>query len=575
MDVASSAKHTLGKVPAPERGANHLGNDPVERPDQVNVRRVALTIVAMFGLGLAGCDKPFNSDAATAMETSGRGVSQPSPFVIPLLTGTDRVRANRLADAGCLLVRIPEGYELPLAARWADDGRLVLEEEGDGPRTIGVRVGWLYADGEKIANNPLDGLSADEIRGLWGIGLEHWSDTIRRQLEHIDPQRVCIAMTHEATQTDQVIPRLPAGIRYLRIRVNSSRSGFKDCSALRSLRELRFFDLSGVGKTVFDASLLEEARELKDLRLAGERIENLAAVTAFSHLECLDLRSCRDLSDASFADKMSKLTAINVSRTKITDLTSLGELARLWYVDASMSPVSKLPDGLLTAMRTLRVQSTDLSSEQVRKFLETNPACAVIHGWSQSLQDALAGTTRLRVRSGGTCHRDIENERTLYETTEASGIQELVAGLAIDEYGTRSDVHCMCCGEPSFEFFREDELILTLGLHHGESLRWVGGWPSDGILTSKSAAFVVEWLAEHGVDGPKRTNERIEEERRADERKMARVIEGLPPALQTAFREARYKDTWNTRKAKPSSLPQPSHRRCLMWPSLCLAQPTD
>jgi hypothetical protein len=65
-----------------------------------------------------------------------------------------------------------------------------------------------------------------------------------------------------------------------------------------------------------------------------------------------------------------------------------------------------------------------------------------------------------------------------------------------------SGFHCMCCGEPSIEFYRGERLVLTLGFHHGQSLRWVGGWPGDGALITDSARFLVKWLADHEVEGP-------------------------------------------------------------------------
>jgi hypothetical protein len=137
--------------------------------------------------------------------------------------------------------------------------------------------------------------------------------------------------------------------------------------------------------------------------------------------------------------------------------------------------------------------------------------------WTQSLHKKLDGVTRLRVRSGGTCHRTQENEKTLSEVTDADQIADFVNGIEIND--SESGFQCMCCGNPSFEFYRGDKLVLTLGFHHGRSLRWPDGdWPADGLLTERSAAFLIKWLDDHGVDGPKKDQaERISRERLAQQ----------------------------------------------------------
>jgi hypothetical protein len=146
---------------------------------------------------------------------------------------------------------------------------------------------------------------------------------------------------------------------------------------------------------------------------------------------------------------------------------------------------------------------------------------------------ALTPATRLRVRSGGTCHRDRAREQTLYETKDAVEIKALVAGVQIDE--DESGFHCMCCGNPSLEFYAGDRLLLTLGFHHGKGLRWVEGWRGDAALTAKSSSFLVRWLADRNVKGPLEEREEAAERVRASDRKTAQAISGMPPALAKAF----------------------------------------
>ncbi len=115
-----------------------------------------------------------------------------------------------------------------------------------------------------------------------------------------------------------------------------------------------------------------------------------------------------------------------------------------------------------------------------------------------ALHEALQGVTRLRIRSGGTCHRDIEKEKTLVDVRDAVIVGDLIRRIKVNT--DKRIFFCMCCGNPTFEFYQDDKLIVALGVHHGKSLRWLGGkWKGDGMLTKDSADFLVKWLAGHGV----------------------------------------------------------------------------
>ena len=123
--------------------------------------------------------------------------------------------------------------------------------------------------------------------------------------------------------------------------------------------------------------------------------------------------------------------------------------------------------------------------------------------WTRLLQTALTDISRVKVRSGGTCHRNPEAEKVLVEIHEAAAIAALIQQISIDD--RESGDECKCCGNPTLEFYRQEKLVASLSLHHGRSLRWPGGrWRGDGQLTRESAAFLTQWLAAQGVPGPKR-----------------------------------------------------------------------
>jgi hypothetical protein len=159
--------------------------------------------------------------------------------------------------------------------------------------------------------------------------------------------------------------------------------------------------------------------------------------------------------------------------------------------------------------------------------------------WGAKLQQTLAGTTRVRVRSGGTCHRQLELEKTLVDESDPAAIKELLASLKINPKG--SGFHCMCCGNPSLEFYAGEKLVATLGFHHGRSVRWVEGWTGDGLLVPDGAATLVAWLERRGAKGPREELDAASERVNAEQRKLKRALSGLPPELVTAYSAGRFK----------------------------------
>jgi hypothetical protein len=123
--------------------------------------------------------------------------------------------------------------------------------------------------------------------------------------------------------------------------------------------------------------------------------------------------------------------------------------------------------------------------------------------WTKQLHEALKDATRLRVRSGGTCHRKPDEEKTLLDLDSPKEVTALIQQIQIDAEG---GFPCMCCGNPTLEFFDKERLILSLGFHHGQSLRWLDGkWSTDGLQTKDSSALLIRWLSEHGVPVPEPT----------------------------------------------------------------------
>ena len=119
---------------------------------------------------------------------------------------------------------------------------------------------------------------------------------------------------------------------------------------------------------------------------------------------------------------------------------------------------------------------------------------------NQDLHATLTEITKIVVRTGGTCHRQTGEEQVLAAETDPGKIQELISALQIDDAGTGFE--CGCCGNPTFEFYSGRRLKVTLGYHHGISVRW-DQWTSDALLTTNSVEAVLSWLDQRGITGPR------------------------------------------------------------------------
>jgi WD40 repeat protein len=76
-------------------------------------------------------------------------------------------------------------------------------------------------------------------------------------------------------------------------------------------------------------------------------------------------------------------------------------------------------------------------------------------------------------------------------------VKEMLDLINIDASG--SGFHCNCDGEYWIHLYKGDRAILTLGYHHGRSLRWhEGKWNGDGLLAAKSCDALPAWFKKNG-----------------------------------------------------------------------------
>lgn len=147
----------------------------------------------------------------------------------------------------------------------------------------------------------------------------------------------------------------------------------------------------------------------------------------------------------------------------------------------------------LQKIDTLEILSSELSDREIQNFKTKNPDCAVFQSWKSVLKSELQSANKLRIRSGGTCHRRKAEEKDLYIETSATVVDSVISLIEIND--KKSGEHCMCCGSMSFEFYADEALLVTLGFHHGKSFRWPGGsWPGDAELSARSSDDISKWV---------------------------------------------------------------------------------
>jgi len=395
-----------------------------------------------------------------------------------------------------------------------------------------------------VTVNPLDTMSPEEIHGLWGIYLNNWPEGIEQKLAHVNTERVCITVSDYggvpikgSPYGHAVFPPLPPNIRYLVVEEGMS-PGLRDFSHFSRFHDLVFLKFESFPREPLDAGLICQNVGMRYLDISGCGIPNYQKLASLTEMRFLNITRCQEIDNLEFVRDMHQLRTLFMGLTKISSLSPLDNSDSIREIHAGMTGVRNLPKGTLGSLRTMNLISSKVDAQSVARFRKDHPACIVQHGWAESLRNALQGATRLRVRTGGTCHRQLDQEKTLAEIAEQNEVKRFLDGIHIDE--DKSNFSCACCGNPTFEFYAGDQLLAMVGYHHSQSLRWAGGqWPSDALLTGSSQDFVVSWLANNGVDGPRREQEEKQKQRDEQARRQRRYREIIPEQTLQAAIEAR------------------------------------
>jgi hypothetical protein len=400
-------------------------------------------------------------------------------------------------------------------------------------------------------DNPLEELSPEEIHGLWGVYFDAWSDACRRKMEHINPERLCVALSDGAMQQrggKLQFPPLPKNLRYLVPFLALDDLDY--FAGLTQLPELRYFWINAASGSVFNARWLKNNAKLcrLDIHCVIIHPEDLPACDS---LETLDLSNAGNLMAIAFVEQMPNLRSLNLSGTTVEDslnkLNKLFKLKKLKKLDISRTRVHELPylgwsnqlESLLLdetmvrdlrplsnykslktvsavksmaetlplrpmpSLRTMNLISSNVSQPEADAFVKTNPKCRVRLRWVDELRILTAGATRLRV-----CADNAEStsffpqhpsEKKYWEITDPEKIREIVRLIEIDEkYDIKPDwmrpveyeaaIDLEKKANGTIEFYRNGKLIASIN-YSSRGLYWSGHWSDRRVYLTKQSLF--------------------------------------------------------------------------------------
>lgn len=143
-----------------------------------------------------------------------------------------------------------------------------------------------------------------------------------------------------------------------------------------------------------------------------------------------------------------------------------------------------------------------------------------------SLDRVFAGAARVRILNGGVSGSKPMGKKALLVIREVE-IAELRECLRIGDTG----FHCMCSGSEAIEISDQEGVRAVLGLHHGQSIRWVPEWTSDAMLAD--GLRLMRWLSAHGVDGPLGEHEAAVERSNQSRRAFLAWKQAMPECLES------------------------------------------
>ncbi len=181
--------------------------------------------------------------------------------------------------------------------------------------------------------------------------------------------------------------------------------------------------------------------------------------------------------------------------------------------------------------RYISIWSTKRGAKNGRLLLPLGITLAIVVAFSvvvlptHLVRRNITESSRLVVRSGGNCHRDLEREHVLFETEDITAIKRFGEQISLG-FLSMIGGHCMCCGDMTFDLYQDQEIHYSFSLHHGRSIRIKGSSFGDKELSSSSRRRLKDWLAQMGV------TKALKELQEQDEQKMRAEIGTIENSAQ-------------------------------------------
>lgn len=112
------------------------------------------------------------------------------------------------------------------------------------------------------------------------------------------------------------------------------------------------------------------------------------------------------------------------------------------------------------------------------------------------LDEVLPKVDRVRAVASGMFRGRALGAEAVLETNDPAALAALRETLRVVE-DPRTFAHCACLGGPTLELYSGQDLVATIGLQHGHSIRWAK-WKHDARLCNGQA--LSDWLTRHGID---------------------------------------------------------------------------
>lgn len=411
----------------------------------------------------------------------------------------------------------------------------------------------IYSDAYKpvdtVTIDPLLSMEEDLISRLWGVQFEYYSPESWEKLKNsnLDSTVIFLNFSRWCDKTFKY-SLLPENVSYLKIETNNVDvslidhgpghltnlqyfdvdhgylsdskfylNEFRNSSKLQFL-SINIYDLFNIDsisdfkklKSLYvnlNGSTLDllNLRNLKNLNYLSvgawekESVKNFSeGISKLQNLVELNLSYNKSITEINLLNDLNNLKRIDITKTAISDLSFLKYLKNVETFKASFCPLKEIPAIKLKLLKKMEILSTDLSKKQIESFKTMNNNVSIFDKWISIMISSLTDANKLKIRSGGTCHRNPKREKVLYLETDKSVVDSIISLIDIDD--KNSGHYCACCGTPTLEFYKDSTLIEMFGYHHGTSFRWYNGkWYGDGRLTKKSSRALNQWLYSKGI----------------------------------------------------------------------------